>query len=55
MGYETDILEYKRWVKQANKFMDKTTLERLRQDCKNNNHQGMYDELIELINEKLEI
>ena len=58
MGLETDIINLKIWVENTDKVIDNQKLLQLRTSCQNNNHQdikgvGQYDELINMINEKL--
>jgi len=55
MGFESDIVHLKTWVLNSDRVLDNTKLLNLKADCERNNHREMYDELIEMINNKLEI
>lgn len=60
MGYETDIIHLKIWVEHSDRAIDNQKLLSLRTSCENNNvkdHNGVgqYDELIKMIEKKLEV
>lgn len=58
MGLETDLPLLKTWVLNSDRALDNQKLLSLKTSCENNNVKdqngvGQYDELIEMINEKL--
>ena len=55
MGFESDIVHLKTWVLNSDRVLDNTKLLNLKADCERNNHRNLYDELIKMIDEKLEL
>ena len=60
MGLETDIIHLSIWVENSDRVIDNQKLLQLKTSCSNNNHKdqkgiGQYDELIKLIDDKLNL